>query len=271
MGTPELRPSLLTDGPSYSFDRVAAEYEETRYLPPQVADALARQVTAHLGPHDWVLDAGVGTGRLGRSLSRAHPGRVVGVDISRAMMARMTGKQRADRPHLALADLRALPFADGAFAAVLAVHVFHLIPAWETAVREVWRVVRPGGGMLVIGKEERGSSPVRDHYLAEAARRGVLPPNPGATTVQALRVLQSAGGIITEQRPASLAWSHQVSARATIAMLERRTYSVLWAVPADDHRELLEGTRRWAEGTLGSLDAQETYEARMVLYEARKL
>ena len=258
-------------GNSLSFDRVAVDYEATRYMPLSVAHSVARHVTDGLEPQEWVLDAGVGTGRIGRSLAQALPERTVGVDISRSMMAQMHDPNRAQifLPFLALADLSALPFADQTFAAALAVHVFHLIPDWETALGELWRVLRPGGRLL-LGKEEHDRSPVQDYYLREANRRGLLPPNPGATTMQALQALRQRGGTVHEERSPSLTWVQHVSTAATLARLEARAYSVLWFISEKDHAELLEKTQQWAYANRGLAEAAQTFETRLVLYEVRK-
>jgi SAM-dependent methyltransferase len=49
---------------------------------------------------------------------------------------------------VALADCTALPFPDDSFGAVIASHVFHLVPEWREAALEVLRVVRADGTFL---------------------------------------------------------------------------------------------------------------------------
>jgi ubiquinone/menaquinone biosynthesis C-methylase UbiE len=264
--------------PPVSFDRVAGEYEATRYLPRPVADAVARRVVSGVPAAQWVLDAGVGTGRLGRSLAGLHP-RTVGVDVSRQMMREMLrlagggdgNTADAAAMCLAQADLRALPFPDGAFAAVLAAHVFHLIGDWERALDEVWRVLRPEGS-LFVSVESRVRTEVREFYLQRAAAMGMLPATPGAHSSDLLAALRNRyGAALSEEGDApDLSWAQTLSARQTLAMLERRTYSILWDLPEPVHRQLLQETARWVVRRLGSLDATETVHTQLVLYRARK-
>lgn len=285
------QPSPQPLSPPLSFDRVAGDYDCSRSLPPLIARAVAARVCQDLAPHDWLLDAGVGTGRYGRALAAGHPARTVGVDVSRAMMARLGsgGAAAADEasvavPHLARADLRALPFCDGAFAAVFSAHVFHLIAAWEQALSEAWRVLRrPGdngsgdGGTLWVAREDEGDVPVRSFYLRRAAERGVLPPNPGARTQDILNALLQRGAAIDEVSETlplgtanALCWERVWSARDVLGLLTRRAYSVQWTIPDTDHRALLRETEAWARDSFGGLDTRARIQTRLRLYAARK-
>lgn len=61
-------------------------------------------------------------------------------------------------PDLILADGTALPFADGAFRAVLLFHVLHLVPPWGAALAEARRVVSSGGVLVYYYKRLRPDS-----------------------------------------------------------------------------------------------------------------
>jgi ubiquinone/menaquinone biosynthesis C-methylase UbiE len=250
----------------YSFDRVAREYETTRILPEIIAESLAVRLCAGISTSDWVLDAGVGTGRIGRAIARQHR-RAVGVDISPGMLARLQSVR--PRPHLALADLRGLPFATDTFARVLSVHVFHLIPEWKRALAELWRVTRPGGS-LFLGFEDRERTEIREFYLERAAERGMLPPRIGAHSAQLLEQLAEWGAGVSAGYPEELHWSYSVSATETLAMLERRTYSSLWDVPESEHRRLIDETRTWVLQEFGTLEYRETVRVRLFLGTATK-
>jgi SAM-dependent methyltransferase len=92
-----------------------------------------------------LLDAGCGTGAIVRHLSAR--GRAVGVDLSAEAVQRAKERGAA----VACAGLLALPFRDGAFDAVTSFDVIY--HRWVTddaaAVREMARVLRPGGLLLV--------------------------------------------------------------------------------------------------------------------------
>jgi 2-polyprenyl-3-methyl-5-hydroxy-6-metoxy-1,4-benzoquinol methylase len=76
-----------------SFDRVADDYDATRFLPEPVREAVVEQMisTAFLSGKDWFLDAGVGTGRFALPMARRGVN-VLGVDVARNMMRRLLQK-----------------------------------------------------------------------------------------------------------------------------------------------------------------------------------
>jgi len=261
--------------PPLSFDRVADEYERTRFLPQSVAHAVAERMLRDIDSEAWLLDAGVGTGRYARALAERHPRRVAGVDVSRAMMERLDAVP-AGGPHLVQADLRALPFADGAFGGALAVHIFHLIANWPRALDEIWRVLRPGAS-LWLAKEDEGDLRVRGFYLKRAAEAGVLPPNPGARTHEVSLALAGRGAQVREvdggaesSAETPFCWERAWTGREMLDLLARRTYSVLWDIPEPAHRTLLAETRAWTLRTFGSLDVADRAVTRLTLFEARK-
>jgi ubiquinone/menaquinone biosynthesis C-methylase UbiE len=260
-----------------SFDRVAVDYERTRFLPSHVAHAAADLICRDLPARSFLLDAGVGTGRYGRALAARHP-RTVGVDVSRVMMDHLRKTRKSDGcnaalPCLVQADLRALPFSDGVFTSALAAHVFHLIADWRRALDEVWRVLVPGSGTLWIAREDEGDLQVRSFYLRRAAEQGVLPPNPGARTTQVLDALARRGArleIISPPNPDALTWERSWSAQQMLDLLERRLYSLLWDVPDHVHQSLLAETRNWAQSVFGSLQARERAQTCLTLHAAHK-
>ncbi|MBC7812034.1 MAG: class I SAM-dependent methyltransferase, partial [Burkholderiales bacterium] len=134
---------------SVTFDRAADYYDETRGFPAgqetPVADMIAR--VGHLTLESRVLEIGIGTGRI--AVPVAHYVRAYyGVDISRPMMNRLRAKQTTEPIYLTEGDATQLPFPDAAFDAIVVVHVFHLIPDAASALRELQRVLRPGGVLL---------------------------------------------------------------------------------------------------------------------------
>ncbi len=96
-----------------------------------------------------VLDLGCGTGALASLVNSALPcARVTGVDISPAMVdcarERLGGSVR-----LFCADAERLPFAEGAFDAVVMNDVLHHVPDAKRAAFEAWRVLDKDGVALV--------------------------------------------------------------------------------------------------------------------------
>ena len=115
-----------------------AEYEEQ--IIPLAVDLLAGR--------DLVLDVGTGEGQIARALCAADADAVVGVDPTAAQIAEAL--HRGGGPAYARAGADHLPFADDSFDAALACLVFEHIDAMDTAMREVARVLRPGGRFVFM-------------------------------------------------------------------------------------------------------------------------
>jgi ubiquinone/menaquinone biosynthesis C-methylase UbiE len=140
---------------TWLYDRVASRYDRMKNSDPVDDEyCLARPLLLALDglPEPCVLDVGTGTGRMPAALL-AEPGfagRVVGLDRSRRMLAqakaRPDGRER--RPALALGDAGRLPFAEATFDAVTCVEVLEFTAHPEDTLREMARVLKPGGVLL---------------------------------------------------------------------------------------------------------------------------
>jgi len=103
-------------------------------------------LTPWLGTDQLILDAGCGPGGNGAWL--AKHGRVIGVDISEDALAFV----RSGRPDATpvRASLDGLPFAPAHFDLAVAITVINCVPDDHRAFRELARVVKPGGAVLVM-------------------------------------------------------------------------------------------------------------------------
>jgi ubiquinone/menaquinone biosynthesis C-methylase UbiE len=122
-------------------------------------------------PRDRVLEVGFGHGRTIEKLAHlATAGIIAGLDQSAAMLKVATARNReavaAGRVVLTIGESATLPYADRAFDKACATHVLYF---WRDPVqhlRELWRVLRPGGRLVVC---------VRDR--PDAVGIGKYPPN----------------------------------------------------------------------------------------------
>lgn len=143
----------------------------------QLFRSMGQEVTHHQAVSDpvTVLDCGVGTGALSAALASEwhQPVQMSGVDISPGMLAcaaknfRKLGKTS----DLRTADLQALPYPAAHFDLVMGAHVIEHLPDPEAAVREMARVLKPGGWLLII--LTRPSGPGR--YIHLKWRTHLLP------------------------------------------------------------------------------------------------
>jgi ubiquinone/menaquinone biosynthesis C-methylase UbiE len=139
-----------------AYRRQAAGYDRAMRLTSRIFDIEGGRRWACGGAADRVLEIGVGTGYN----LPFYPAAVdlCAIDLSPEMLAR--ARARAD--HLGLcvqfseADATRLPFEDASFDAVVSTLTLCTIPQPEAAVREAWRVCRPGG-QLRFFEHGRGS------------------------------------------------------------------------------------------------------------------
>src|SRR5262245_1004554 len=103
-----------------------------------------------------ILEVGVGTGM---ALNRYPPGtRVAGIDLSPQMIARARlrlAKHRIDHVTLCRMDATNLAFVDGSFDAVYAPYVVNVVPDPVRVAREMQRVCRPGGRLVLLNHFDR--------------------------------------------------------------------------------------------------------------------
>lgn len=108
----------------------------------------AALAAANGGP---ILDMPVGTAYFATEVARAYEGLAVGVDIAEGMVreARRVANE-ADAPlEVVQGDAHTLPFAAGAFAAILCSNGLQVIPGLEPSIAELARVLAPGGALYV--------------------------------------------------------------------------------------------------------------------------
>jgi ubiquinone/menaquinone biosynthesis C-methylase UbiE len=92
-----------------------------------------------------LLDVGGGTGRISIML-RDSVTRIVIADSSIGMLAQARNKNSFI---IVCTDSEGLPFEDGSFERVIMVDAFHHVYDYKSTVEELWRVVKPGGRIVI--------------------------------------------------------------------------------------------------------------------------
>jgi SAM-dependent methyltransferase len=154
---------LATRQSIYQFQQPAVD------LPARVLDLAA------LTGAETVADVGCGNGRyLAELARRGHRGRTLGLDLSPGMLT--AARVAADRAGLAAGDAAALPLADGVTDVTLAPHMLYHVPDRRAAVRELRRITRPGGAVLVVLNATDHLAELTELAVAAAVESG-LPPS----------------------------------------------------------------------------------------------
>lgn len=126
------------------------------------------RVAAHLGPSVRVLDLGCGRGGVMEVL-HGQAGRVIGVDADRRSLA----EHRLPTLARAAARAEALPFPAGAFDLVCCSWVLEHLPDPAQALREVARVLAPGGHFVFLTPNARHPLLALNRWLSWTRGRAV--------------------------------------------------------------------------------------------------
>ena len=124
-----------------------------------------------VGPADTVLDVGCGGGRtIGKLAAIAREGKVYGIDHSKASVAATRRANRgaiaAGRVEIREASVSRLPFSEGTFDFVTAVETHFWWPDVPAGMREILRVLKPGGALVIVAEIYRGAT-TKTAQLAE--------------------------------------------------------------------------------------------------------
>jgi demethylmenaquinone methyltransferase/2-methoxy-6-polyprenyl-1,4-benzoquinol methylase len=131
------------------FDRIAPVYDVMNRAMTAGLDRRWRRLAASevVWPGDRVLDACCGTGDLAVECER-RGGRVVGLDFSEPMLER--ARKKSGAIEWVQGDALALPFEDGMFDAATVGFGVRNLADLEGGLRELARVLRPGGNLAVL-------------------------------------------------------------------------------------------------------------------------
>lgn len=129
-----------------------------------------------IAPDATILDVGCGGGRTIQKLAKlAARGRVYGVDLSETSVAMSRSSNReavaAGRVVIEQASVSRLPFPDGMFDLVTAVETHFYWPALPSDLREVLRVLKSAGTLVLIAEAYKGGKHAKAIDMFAAAMR----------------------------------------------------------------------------------------------------
>ena len=173
---------------------------------------------ARLGPEDVVVDLGSGTGLLALAAA-PQVGRVIAVDVSAEMLqriARHAQEQGVTGIELVHGDMRRLPLPDASVDVVVSCYAFHHLvdDGKELSAAEAYRVLRPGGRLVVVDMMFKLGLGGRDGRIVRSKVTALLKHGiPGVVRIvkNGIRVARGRW-----EHPATLEWWQQ--------MLERRGF-----------------------------------------------
>ena len=139
------------------FDGIAAQYD---WVPDLFSffqyQRWRRYLVSRLqaGPDSTVLDLCTGPAGVAMLMAQKHSCRVVGVDLSPRMLSRaqhnIAGKGLTGQVHLVMGRAEDLAFADESFDAVCVTFLLRYVDDPESTMREMIRVLKPGGRLLSL-------------------------------------------------------------------------------------------------------------------------
>lgn len=152
-----------TENVRQMFDAIAPDYDRLNHIMSMNVDKgwrrkALRRIVDTAGPLE-VLDLACGTGDFSLAIARRMvrcgvSGHVAGVDLSEGMLAVMREKVAAaglsERISVAQGDGERLPFPDGSFDRVTIAFGIRNFEHRETGLREMLRVLRPGGRLVIL-------------------------------------------------------------------------------------------------------------------------
>jgi ubiquinone/menaquinone biosynthesis C-methylase UbiE len=197
--------------------RAVGEEESKRRLLERVALSPARG-PAPDGTARRALDLGCGTATLTLRMKQREPAaEVVGLDGDREMLGIARAKAAAGHRDLPLVQAMSfrLPFPDGSFDRIVSSLLFHHLTRENKrrTLREVWRVLRPGGTLHIVDFGPAKSRAMRLRFLLVQLVDGFETTGDSLTGILP-RLLQEAGFANVEE------WGRQDTAVGTLSFYE---------------------------------------------------
>lgn len=136
------------------FGRISPHYDLMNRIMTLGRDRQWRQHAvkmAELSPESVLLDLGCGTGDIAHEAFRRNPsGKIVAADFTLSMIATARKRNSGEKVIWVAADAMELPFADESFDAVVSGYLMRNVADLNQALKEQFRVLKPGGKMVCL-------------------------------------------------------------------------------------------------------------------------
>jgi len=245
---------------STGSDPVADSYDGSRAWPVSAMEGFLSGLEYLLvdGP---ALEVGVGRGRIAHPLRQRNV-QVTGIDIvARELdrLARQTALEGISELDLVQGDAISLPFAGAVFNGVYTVNVFHLVKAWEQALAEIQRVLKPGG-LYINGTTNEVATDISNHM--EVGWETILKRNnleievrPGVRSRALFDAALRDRGAQLEVVPVCR-WVEAYSSRQRLERMSVRLSNAKLRIPNTLFSKCIVDYERWLKAQYGELDAR---------------
>lgn len=153
------------------FDNISARYDLLNHLLSLSIDKGWRKKVVKLvsaKKPKLLLDVATGTADLAIALEKTHPEKITGIDISAGMLEvgrkKVAAKGLSQMISLEQADSENLPFADQTFDAITVAFGVRNFENLEKGLSEMYRVLKPGGHLLVLEFSQPQGFPMKQLY-----------------------------------------------------------------------------------------------------------
>ncbi len=175
---------LVVNGSGTMFDRIAGRYDLlNRLMSFGVDRGWRRRLVRAMPDAGPLLDVATGTADVALSLAKAYPEtHITGLDPSEGMLTvgrdKIGQRNLVERIELVQGDAQAMTFADDHFAGSCIAFGIRNVPDREAGLREMTRVTRPGGPVVILELSEPTGGPMaalaRFHVHHIVPRLGAL-------------------------------------------------------------------------------------------------